>query len=116
MLVAELATTKARLLTDLAASKDQIVGNFNEKCTEYSLNNFQPDGSFCYKLHFCALVFWQLLLLLRLLLLRLLELAALSLTCFLCTIQHSSLLLCIGPLRCAAKCGSTMLLGLFPRM
>ena len=57
MLVAELATTKAQLLMDLAASKDQIVGIFEEKCIEYSLNNFQPDGSFCCKLHLCTLVF-----------------------------------------------------------
>ena len=57
MLVAELATTKALLLTDLAASKDQIIGNFKEKCTEDSLNVFQPDGSFGYKLHLCTLVF-----------------------------------------------------------
>ena len=57
MLVAELATTKALLLTDLAAGKDQIIGNFEEKCTEDSLNVFQPDGSFCYKLHLCTLVF-----------------------------------------------------------
>ena len=51
MLVAKLVTTKARLIMDLAAGKDQIVGNSEEKCTECSLNVFQPDGYSCYTLH-----------------------------------------------------------------
>ena len=106
------------MLTDLPARKDQIdrIVDFEEKCTEYSLNVFQPDGFLCYKLHLCTFVLWQLLLLLLPLLLHLLELAVLSLRCIWCTILHSLLLLCIGLLSCAAKCGNTMLLGLFPRM
>ena len=94
------------MLTDLPARKDQIdrIVDFEEKCTEYSLNVFQPDGFFRYKLQLCTFVLWQLLLLLSPLLLHLLELAVLL------------LLLCIGLLSCAAKCGSTMLLGLCQRM